>query len=90
MHMGTDDCTEDGRSFMASLNPATVNSLNGPYINMKGCHVGQDGDLQGLRNGQRGGLLCLCTPSTTDARGSAPVLSDSWADGWVTVAVAAH
>ena len=89
-HMGADGCTGGGRSFMVPLNPAMINPLTSPHINTKGCYVGWDGDLQGLRNGKRGGLLCLCAPSATDARGAGLALSDSWGGGLDTVKVAAN
>ena len=81
MHIGTDGHPVGGRSFVAPLNPAMVNPLSSPHVNMKGCHVNQDGDLQGLRNGQRGGSCACESPSATDARGSGLALSDSW--GWL-------
>ena len=57
-----DGCMGGGRSFVAPLNPVTmINPLSSPHINTKGCHVGRDGYLQGLGNGQRGGLQCWYT-----------------------------
>ena len=61
-HMGTDGCMRGGRSFVAPLNLAMINPLIGPHINMKRCHVSRDGDLQGLRNSQRGSLLASAPP----------------------------
>ena len=61
-HMGTDGHMGGGRSFMACLNLVMINLLSGPHANKKGYYVGQDGNLQGLRNGQRGGLLYQCAP----------------------------
>ena len=89
-HMSANGYTGGGRSLVAHLNLATINPLTGSHVNTKGCHVGWDGDLQGLRNGQRGDLLCLCTPSATDARGSRPTLSDSRGGALDTFTVAAH
>ena len=71
VHIGADGHMRDGRFFMAPLNPATP--LSGPNVNTKGCHVGRDGDLQGLRTGQRGSLLCQCIP-----------LSHQWQGFWIS------
>ena len=68
VHMGTNGHMRGGRSFVSPLNLAMIDPLGGPCINMKGGHVGKDGNLQILRNGQRGSLLCLCSPSATDTR----------------------
>ena len=79
VQMGSNGHMGAGRPFMTPLNPAMINPPSGPHVYMKGCHVRWDGDLQGLRNGQRGSLLCLCG---TDTRGSEPVLSDAWGMAW--------
>ena len=63
---------------MAPHNLAMINPLGSPHINMKGCHVSRDGDLQGLRNGQRGSLLCLQAPLSHRHWGSWLTSSDSW------------
>ena len=60
--MGADGHMGGGRYFMTPLNLALVNPLSSPHVNMKGCHVSWDGDLQGLRNGQTEGLLYMCAP----------------------------
>ena len=71
----------DGRSYMAPLNLAMINPLSDSNINMKGCHFGWDGNLQGIRNGKKGTSCACVPPSATDARGSGPALLDSW--GWL-------
>ena len=76
----TDSHIGGGRSFEAPLNPAMINPLSGLHVNMKGYHVSRDGNLQGLRNGQRGSCAGE-PPSATDPRGSGSALSDSW--GWL-------
>ena len=41
-----------------TLKPGTYNPFWSPHIQTKGCHVGRDGYLQGLRDSQGGRLLC--------------------------------
>ena len=49
--MGTNGHTRDGWFLTAPLNLALVNPLGAPHIQVKGCHVGRDSNLQGLREG---------------------------------------
>ena len=60
-HKGADGHMGGGWSYVAPLNLATINPLSGPHINTKGYHVSRDGNLQGLRNGQRG-VSCASAP----------------------------
>ena len=57
-HMGTGGHMRSRQSLTAPLNLAPINPLDALHIQVKGCHVGRDGYLQSLRNGQGGGLLC--------------------------------
>ena len=75
---------------MATINLVMLGPLHGPHINTNGCHVGRDGNLQSLRNGQGGGLLCLCTPSATEVEDSGSALSVSWEGGFEKVVVGVH
>ena len=86
-HMGADSHMRSGQSFTAPLNSAPINPLDAPHIQTKGCHVGRDGDLQSLRSGQGGSLLCLCTPSASGMRDSGSTLSGCWEGGFDTVVV---
>ena len=87
-HIGTNGHMRGGRSFMAPLNPATIDPLSGANVNMKGCNFSRDGDLQGLRNGQRGSLLC-CTPPQQETPGALGQHVQALGGGLAMVAVAA-
>ena len=57
---------------------------------MKGCHVGWDGNLQGLGDGQGGSLLCQYAPSNMEVGDSDLTFSGSWGGGFVMVVVGAQ
>ena len=49
--------------------PGTCKPFWHPHIQMKGCHVGGDGYLQGLGDGQGGSLLCQYASLSCSSRG---------------------
>ena len=77
VHMGANDHTRGGWSFTATLSSPLADSFDAPHIQMKGCHVGKDSNLQGLRDGQGGSLLCLYTPSAMGGEDSRSTSSGS-------------
>ena len=89
-HMGANGHTRGGQSFTAPLNPALIDPLDAPHIQMDGCHVSRDGNLQGLRDGQ-GGAFCVCVPpSAMGAEDCRSTPSCSWEGGFDMVVVGIH
>ena len=88
VHMGANGHMRGGKSFMATLNLALLDPL-ACHIQMKGCHVGGSSNLQGLRDGQGGSLLCLYAPSAMGVEDSRSTSSDFCGGGlhMVTVGV---
>ena len=80
-HIGTNGHTRGGWSLNAPLNPALLDPLDAPTIQAKGCHVGRDGNLQGLRDGEEKSLLCLHTPSAGGVEDSGSTFSGSCGGG---------
>ena len=68
-HMGTNGHMTGGQSFSTSLNLSLVDPLDVPHIQTKGCHVGGDSNLQGLRDGQGGSLLYMHATLSYGSRG---------------------
>ena len=88
-HMSTYGCMGGGWSFAAPLNLALIDPLDAPHIQMKGCHVGGDGNLKGLRDTQGESLLCWYAPSAMGAEDSGWTFLGSWGDGLDMVGVGA-
>ena len=68
-HMCTYGSPGGWQSLTTPLNLVFINPFDAPYIQAKGCHIGWDGYLQGLRDSQRGSLLCQSTSLSRRSRG---------------------
>ena len=83
VHMDANGFMGGGRPFVVPINPAMINFLGGLHINMKGCHVSRDGNLQGQRMTKEGASCACASPSATDTGSSGLTSWDSWEVAWI-------
>ena len=89
-HMDANGHMTGGWFFTAPLNSTSIDPLDTPHIQMKGCDVDGDGNLHGLRDGQGEPSCAYVPPSAMRAEDSRSTSSCSWECGFDIMAVGVH